>query len=111
MFSDYLITTWTSENKLPTDTIVDIIQDKNGFILIGTYDGLIQFDGENFRLINKYTLAGYESVSARVLFEDKKGVLWVGTNGDGLIRMSNDRVDTFTTRWTDRQFYSDYYRK
>ncbi len=92
LITQYIKTSWTSADGLLSDTVVDLMQDKNGFILIGTYDGLVKFDGIKFETVNKYTNTEFNSVSARVLLEDRNGDLWVGTNGDGLAYFHNKKV-------------------
>ncbi len=96
--SGLIKTKWTSNQGLVSDTVTDIIQDKFGFILIGTYDGLIKFDGVKFNLINKYTVPEFQSVSARILLEDKTGNLWIGTNGDGVVLMQKHTTTVFTIK-------------
>ncbi|MBP7553001.1 MAG: hypothetical protein KA885_06210, partial [Spirochaetes bacterium] len=53
--SQYIKTVWTTNQGLASDTINDVLQDKNGFIMIATYEGLVRFDGIKFELINKYS--------------------------------------------------------
>lgn len=43
---------WTIEDGLPVNAVNSITQDKNGFIWFTTYDGLVRFDGLNFRVYN-----------------------------------------------------------
>lgn len=42
-------TNYTSVNGLPEETINNIIQDSRGFLWIGTREGLIRFDGRNYK--------------------------------------------------------------
>ena len=43
--ADYVSKNWTTEDGLPGMTINIVMQDKAGYIWIGTYDGLVRFDG------------------------------------------------------------------
>ena len=54
---------WTATDGLPGNTITDIIQDEKGYIYIGTYDGLVRFDGVDFFVINKTTCPEFNVVS------------------------------------------------
>ncbi|MBP6430939.1 MAG: helix-turn-helix domain-containing protein [Ferruginibacter sp.] len=66
--------------------VYDILQDKEGFIWVGTKDGLNRYDGYTFKVFtneptNNYSLS---SNSINKLFEDSKGRIWVGTENQGL---------------------------
>lgn len=87
--NQYIATTWTIREELPDNNIPDILQDNKGFIWMASYTGLIRFDSINFEVITKYTFPTFDSSTARVLLEDSKGSLWVGTNGSGLARLKN----------------------
>ncbi|MEZ4884518.1 MAG: two-component regulator propeller domain-containing protein [Chitinophagales bacterium] len=72
----------------------DIIQDREGFIWVGTSNGLNRFDGKNFRIF-KQESNNPQSISdsyVNCLFEDSKGTLWVGTVKGGLCRYRNDGI-------------------
>lgn len=93
---DYVSRVWTAADGLPGNTITDIIQNDKGYIYIGTYDGLVKFDGFEFSILNKNTLPNFNCVSARSVFEDSKGVLWVGSNDEGVARIKDDTITMYT---------------
>lgn len=43
---------WTIEDGLPVNAVNSITQDNDGFIWFTTYDGLVRFDGLNFKVYN-----------------------------------------------------------
>lgn len=97
-FADYVSRTWTAADGLPGNTVTDIIQNSIGYLYIGTYDGLVRFDGVEFNIFNHTTNEKYNFVSARTLFEDSKQNIWVGTNDQGVVRISAaGDVTLFTT--------------
>ncbi len=66
-----------------------ILQDRTGFLWIGTADGLYRYDGYGF-ISYKNDLADTSSINCNTvltLFEDESGVLWVG------ITMGLERFD------------------
>lgn len=84
----YVVTVYNDRNGLPTGEANTIIQTQDGYIWIGSYGGLIRYDGTKFR---NYSLEGQiTSSSIRALFEDSKGRLWIGTNDQGVVCLEND---------------------
>ncbi len=74
-------------------TVQCILQDSQGFLWVGTNDGLYQYDG--------YTFEGYRhdpnddntlsNNHIRDLYEDKEGRIWIGTYGGGINILGPDR--------------------
>ncbi|HEY8935524.1 MAG TPA: two-component regulator propeller domain-containing protein [Cyclobacteriaceae bacterium] len=78
---------FTTNNGLSQNEVFCIVQDKKGFIWLGTDEGLNRFDGYEFKVYshsaaNKNTLAD-NSIHALALDDD--GTLWIGT-ANGLCR-------------------------
>lgn len=89
-FSDYKIQNWTSQEGLPGNTVNDILQDRSGYIYIGTYEGLVRFDGVQFLTINRSYDKKYNFTSTRCLFQDSKGNIWAGSNDEGAACIAPD---------------------
>ena len=74
------------DNGLSQSSVFSIIQDRKGFIWIGTLDGLNKYDGYNFKIYrslpNDTTSLSHNTVFT--IFEDSQGSLWIGTLGGGL---------------------------
>ena len=71
---------YDNTNGLPTAEANVIAETEEGFIWIGSYSGLIRYDGNNFERIDSTT--GIASVVS--LYVDSKDRLWVGTNDSGV---------------------------
>ncbi len=74
------------ELGLSQGMIFDLCTTRDGFLWVGTKDGLNRFDGSRFKVyshnpIDPYSLADDMVVS---LFEDSRGLLWVGTASQGV---------------------------
>ena len=80
---EYQINHWGTDQGLPANTLVHLYQDHEGFLWIGSFDGLIRFDGSEFITYNKVNTPTLNSNHARVLKGDSQGNLWLGT-GNGL---------------------------
>jgi signal transduction histidine kinase/ligand-binding sensor domain-containing protein len=85
------------ENGLSQGTIRSILQDHQGFVWIGTNDGLNRFDGVEFtKFRHRLNDAGSLLDNAIMcLYEDRENVLWVGT-ALGLQRY-NPASESFTS--------------
>ena len=77
-------------NGLPHDITYGIFQDKEGYIWIGTDDGLVKFDGQDFKLFS--TDDGLRSNFIIDIKQDSKGDILLATWGGGLHIIRNDRV-------------------
>ena len=88
--SSYVATVYNERNGLPTGEANAILQTSDGYIWVGSYGGLIRYDGSNFR--NYSTEGKLPSASVRSLFEDSEGRLWIGTNDAGVFYMENDEI-------------------
>lgn len=77
----------TSENGLSHNKVNCIIEDRRGFIWIGTNDGLNRFDGKIF--VHYKRSSDPTSISGNIitdLLEDKDGIIWIATADGGLNR-------------------------
>ena len=86
------------DQGLSMNYITCIGQDQQGFIWVGTADGLNKYDGYKFTTYrNKPETPGTISNSLILsVYVDKKGVLYVGTD-DGGLNIYNREKDTFTS--------------
>ncbi|WP_163409444.1 sensor histidine kinase [Flavobacterium ajazii] len=68
-------------NGLPTNSIFNIHQDKKGFVWLATSDGLMKYDGFEYKT---YKSSNQTSISGSYIKEDKYGRIWY-ENFDGFI--------------------------
>lgn len=83
---NFLFESLPSETGAIRGTITCILQDREGFLWMGSWAGLMRYDGYS---INWYYQSsdkptGLESSKITALFEDHSGNLWVGTRNAGL---------------------------
>ncbi|MEN8618643.1 EAL domain-containing protein [Shewanella baltica] len=70
---------------LSQSTVTSIVQDHDGYLWIGTFNGLNRFDGKNFKhFYANDARTGLPSSFIRSLLIDEQGVLYVGTDS-GLV--------------------------
>jgi streptogramin lyase/two-component sensor histidine kinase len=78
----------TTQNGLSNNKVNAIIQDKRGFLWIGTEDGLNRYDGANF-LVFRNSSGCQSCISGNIvtdIAEDSDGILWIGTADGGLTK-------------------------
>ena len=86
---------WVTENGLPQNTVQAIVQTQDGYLWIGTQEGLARFDGLNFTVFDKENTPAFKSNDIRFLVEDRQGRLWISTSY-GLVCRHNGQFTSFT---------------
>lgn len=94
-------TYFTTKNGLPDGQITSMIQDKTGYLWLSTTNGLVRFDGQNFK-VYRHNAADTNSLledDIRNLFVDSSGELWVlGYKTLYLYHPDADRLEHFDLR-------------
>ncbi|WP_407737800.1 two-component regulator propeller domain-containing protein [Hyalangium sp.] len=83
--SQYNHESWRSENGLPQNSVLASAQTPDGYLWLGTYEGLARFDGTRFAVFDRRTSPELRESEIHALVEDASGVLWVGTS-QGVLR-------------------------
>jgi ligand-binding sensor domain-containing protein len=90
----FVVQSWRAESGLPGDQVLQIARTRQGYLYVGTTNGLARFDGVRFR---SFTLDdGLRPGRIVAIHEDRKGTLWVGTSGGGLARLEGHRFVSLT---------------
>ncbi len=94
---DWVMDTWQTDAGLPNNSVTALAQTLDGYLWVGTSNGLARFDGLRFTTFR--TLDNPELMSNRILclHEDRRGGLWIGTDQGGLARYREGRFSAFTT--------------
>lgn len=87
---------WQKEQGLPQNSVRALAQTRDGYLWVGSDDGLARFDGVRF--VSFGTREGLRSGPVSVLFEDSRRTLWIGTAAGGLSRMDEGKFVNFTMR-------------
>src|SRR5262249_28460705 len=80
-------------NELPNGAIpTSATQDQDGFLWIGSQNGLARWDGYQFRIFraNPGKAGALPDNFIQALLTDTRGVLWIGTTSGGLARYDRD---------------------
>lgn len=92
----YIHSDWTTEDGLPQNSVTAIVQTRDGYLWLGTFGGLVRFDGVKFTLFNTTNSPGLKSNRILSLYEDRAGHLWIGTEHGGLTRYTDGTFTTYT---------------
>src|SRR5437868_15047613 len=94
--SQYPRAVWTQADGLPQDSIRAIAQTSDGYLWLGTDEGLARFDGYEFVVFNKRG-GDLPANSVASLAAGRDGALWIGTSA-GLTEYRNHQFRTYTTK-------------
>lgn len=114
--NEYFFNQLTDADGLSQSTIFSMIQDKDGYLWLGTIDGLNRYDGYEFRVYSNDHLDS-TSISDNfisALYEDYDGYIWVGTV-NGYLNCFDKKTEKFKRYFISNFFSSkianddDYY--
>jgi ligand-binding sensor domain-containing protein/anti-sigma regulatory factor (Ser/Thr protein kinase) len=94
--TQYTRTVWTQAQGLPLDTVTNIAQTPDGYLWLGTEEGLTRFDGYEFVTITKES-GQLPSNFITALCASRDGGLWIGTPS-GLAHYVGGHVQIFTKK-------------
>ena len=77
----YMSHIWRSEDGLPDNRVQAIAQTQDGYLWIGTPNGLAKFDGVRFDTPDGKGIADFAKSFHHELLVDADGALWIGSDG------------------------------
>jgi len=86
LHANYTMGIFNDENGLPTGEANTIVQADDGYLWIGSYGGLIRYDGSTFVNFSNRL----ESSAIRSLFKASDGTIYIGTNDAGAYMFADD---------------------
>ncbi len=94
---------YSQEHGLSNNQIHSVLQDKKGWMWIGTSQGVCRFDGYRFTIFKNDPddSTSLKGNLVRIIYEDSKGQLWIGTENGGLNKFNRNK-ETF-----EHPFYHD----
>ncbi len=87
---------WTTDDGLPQNSVNAILQTRDGYLWMGTYEGLVCFDGIEFIVFDKRNTPEIRDNVFYALYESRDGTLWAGTQAGGLIAYRDGAFTTYT---------------
>ncbi len=86
----YRVETWGVEEGLPSLSVAVVTQTPDGYLWVGTTEGLARFDGVRFRNFDRWNTPAFGLNEIRSVFVDSRGALWVGFAGSGVAVRQSD---------------------
>jgi len=89
--SEWVTESWQADTGLPHSSITALAQTLDGYLWLGTSNGLVRFDGVRFTTFRAMDHPGLRSNRILSLFVNSKGELWAGTE-DGGVAIYHDGI-------------------
>jgi ligand-binding sensor domain-containing protein/signal transduction histidine kinase len=93
--SPFIVDSWNNKEGLPQSSVISIIQTRDGYLWLGTLNGLVRFDGIKFKVFDENNTPGLGGGRIVRLFEDSQTNFWVGTDTAGVALIQNGQVKNF----------------
>lgn len=104
----FVTRSWLKEDGLPQNTVTAVTQTRDGYLWVGTYNGLARFDGVKFTCFDSINTPEMGSSRVTSLFADREGTLWIGCEGGELTRHAgeNFRAVQIKAQWGTRSIHA-----
>ena len=86
------VESWGTHEGLTANEVVAIVQTHDGYLWLGTLNGLVRFDGLQFKVFDEHNTPGLPSGRIVCIFEDSKTNLWIGTETSGALLLQSNRI-------------------
>jgi ligand-binding sensor domain-containing protein/signal transduction histidine kinase len=94
--SEYQTTTWRVEDGLPQSTVTSIAETADGYLWLGTQNGLVRFDGVKFKVFDENNTPAIKNSRIVRLLSESDGTLWIGTEHSGLVCFRNGQFSDYS---------------
>ena len=93
--TQFTVRGWGPEEGLPSASVAiqGIVQDRDGYLWVGTTEGLARFDGVRFRIFDKSNTPAFGENEIHALLPAESGGLWVALARGGLYRLRDGRAE------------------
>jgi len=95
-FPRYNVRLWQIDDGLPQNSVWAITQTRDGYLWVGTQQGLARFDGMRFVNLDSKAAPELKHGYITALCTGKDGSLWIGCSGSGLFRMRDGQFSRFS---------------
>ena len=93
--ASFIVDAWSTKEGLPQSSVISVIQTRDGYLWLGTLNGLVRFDGNHFTIFDENNTPGLKSERIVFLFEDSHTNFWVGMDMASVVLVKNGNVKSF----------------
>ena len=90
--TQYVHSVWRADDGLPHNSVMRILETQDGYLWVGTQNGLGRFDGVRFTVFDRAGTPSLLDNWISDLVEDRQGTLWIATSHGGLSMLSRRTV-------------------
>jgi signal transduction histidine kinase/ligand-binding sensor domain-containing protein len=98
---EYTLTGWTEREGLASPRVLALAQSADGYLWLGTTDGLIRFDGTRFLRWDAFGATALPSGRIQTLCSSQDGSLWIGYSNGMIARIAQGQVTVFDAETTN----------
>src|SRR5213593_446896 len=80
----YSVRIWQADDGLPQNSVYAIAQTPDGYLWVGTHEGLTRFDGVRFTLVDDPAAPELKHGWITALCAGSDGSLWIACDGSGV---------------------------
>ncbi len=96
VISRYSVRVWQTDEGLPQNSVHAIAQTADGYLWVGTREGLARFDGVRFTTVENAAAPHLKDAWITALCVSRDGSLWIATDSNGVTRLQAGKVSNFT---------------
>jgi ligand-binding sensor domain-containing protein len=93
----YVSKKWDNSRGLPVNTVFSVLKDETGYLWAATEEGLVRFDGINFRIYSQENVPGLVSPMFYDLKKASDGGVWAA-NANTIVYAKNSSVKVYNAR-------------
>ncbi|MBB5208334.1 ligand-binding sensor domain-containing diguanylate cyclase [Chiayiivirga flava] len=91
----YTLERWDTSDGLPHSTVQAIAQTADGYLWLGTWEGLVRYNGREMRVFDRVNTPTLGDNGIRVLHAARDGSLWIGTARNGVVQLAGSEWRRF----------------
>jgi ligand-binding sensor domain-containing protein/two-component sensor histidine kinase len=96
VITPYNVRSWQTDDGLPQNSVYAIAQTADGYLWVGTGEGLARFDGVRFTMPDETAPPELRRGLIPALCADRDGSLWIGCDGFGIAHWKDGKFTRFS---------------